>query len=634
MEPARTRRRLAALLAATLLVGAAAVETTAPAGAQAAVTPTTVTVTSSPASPIAGDSVTFTATVSPSSATGSVQFAVDSTALGTATLSGGSATSAATTTLDASAHTVTASYLGDATHAASEGSTTVTVGRIATSLSLATNPFGLTFANDDGNTSLVATITPSDATGTVQFSLDGSPVGGPATISNGTASANPAMGQLSAGQHTMSATYSGDGAHAPSSLGPQTFWVSMEPNTFQSFTSPASIGRYDTATFSASLAFPPESGGAIQFTIDGVPIGDPTPIAEDGSATATFPVDATLGSHTAGAQYAGDETFAGVQATSPLEVVKSVATITPPAGWYQQVHAMGVVFTMTVGPGKPNGQIQVEEVTAESAPSYQNYDVVDGQVSFIYSDAPAQGIWLRVTYLGDDSRLPSVPISAGFYNTPENSFLGQAYDTVLDRRPDTSGFLYWQGRLASGTTSPTGVVDALAASTEGRTRIVRDSYLDILRRQPDPSGLAYWRGRLARGTTHETLRADLLSSDEAYRRAGSTPSGFIGLVYEHDLDRTASASDVAYWTRRIGSAPSRATRQKAAVTIGRSSEATRAAVRAALLDGCRTTEATDAQRTALAAAWPATGRHTTRLAGAALAQVCFPTAPPATQTAG
>jgi len=57
--------------------------------------------------------VTFTATVSPAIATGTVQFLDGSTPLGTATLNSGTA-SLSTSTLTTGKHSVTATYSGDA----------------------------------------------------------------------------------------------------------------------------------------------------------------------------------------------------------------------------------------------------------------------------------------------------------------------------------------------------------------------------------------------------------------------------------------------------------------------------------------------------------------------------------------
>src|SRR6185369_886907 len=67
-----------------------------------------------------GSNATFTASVSPSAATGTIQFKVDGANVGSpVAVSGGSATSAAVSGLTAVSHTVTAVYSGDSTYATS-----------------------------------------------------------------------------------------------------------------------------------------------------------------------------------------------------------------------------------------------------------------------------------------------------------------------------------------------------------------------------------------------------------------------------------------------------------------------------------------------------------------------------------
>src|SRR5207253_1506041 len=83
---------------------------------------TSTSVSSNTSSSAYGQSVTFTATVSPSAATGTVQFFDGATSLGTATLSGGRA-SVSTSTLSVGNHSITATYGGDANDTGSTSST-------------------------------------------------------------------------------------------------------------------------------------------------------------------------------------------------------------------------------------------------------------------------------------------------------------------------------------------------------------------------------------------------------------------------------------------------------------------------------------------------------------------------------
>ena len=96
---------------------------------------TTTTVTASPATSVSGQSVTFTATVTPQSgsaiptATGSIQFEIDGSDFGSpVALVNGSATSAAISSLSVASHTISAVYTSNsADFVASTGSTSVTV---------------------------------------------------------------------------------------------------------------------------------------------------------------------------------------------------------------------------------------------------------------------------------------------------------------------------------------------------------------------------------------------------------------------------------------------------------------------------------------------------------------------------
>jgi hypothetical protein len=87
----------------------------------AIMTATTTSVASSQNPSTYGASVTFTATVSPSDATGTVTFKDGATTLGTGTLSGGTATYS-TSALSVSGHSITAEYGGDSDYAASTSS--------------------------------------------------------------------------------------------------------------------------------------------------------------------------------------------------------------------------------------------------------------------------------------------------------------------------------------------------------------------------------------------------------------------------------------------------------------------------------------------------------------------------------
>jgi len=99
-------------------------------------TATTTTLTTSGSSVTAGNSVTLTASVSPTAATGTVNFLSSGSSIGTGTLTSGTAT-ASPTFATAGTYSVTANYEGDSTYASSSSSAvsiTVTAAAAAGSL--------------------------------------------------------------------------------------------------------------------------------------------------------------------------------------------------------------------------------------------------------------------------------------------------------------------------------------------------------------------------------------------------------------------------------------------------------------------------------------------------------------------
>lgn len=179
--------------------------------------PTTTSLTASPNPATTQQSITFTATVSPATATGSVTFLNAGNAFATVTLSNGVA-SVTVSAPAAGTYSLTAQYTGAAGFASS-ASTVVTLSvKNATTLTLSSsaNP-----SQTGQPVTLTATVTPTSASGTIQF-FDGATSIGTATLASGVATFSTS--QLSAGNHAVSATYSGDtlNASATSSVLTQT----------------------------------------------------------------------------------------------------------------------------------------------------------------------------------------------------------------------------------------------------------------------------------------------------------------------------------------------------------------------------------------------------------------------------
>jgi hypothetical protein len=166
---------------------------------------TVTTLSSSPNPSRFSQQVNFTATVSPSTATGTVTFTIDGTAQSPVPLSSGKA-SYSTSSLSVGTHSIMATYSGDTNDVSSTSPTsTQTVTKViitTTTLISSSNPS--TFGT---SVTFTATVSPSNATGTVTFTIDGTAqdtgalVGGKVSWSTYS---------LSAGTHSVTASYSGD----------------------------------------------------------------------------------------------------------------------------------------------------------------------------------------------------------------------------------------------------------------------------------------------------------------------------------------------------------------------------------------------------------------------------------------
>jgi large repetitive protein len=257
---------------------------------------------------LVGDSLTFTANVTPGSATGSVLFFDGATAIsGSVPLVSGSA-SFTIATLSAGTHSITAQYSGDDTfNSATSAAFTETVNRpkadvsITVVLASGRNPsvYGasLTFS---------ATVAPSSATGTVTF-FDGTvAISGSLPLVGGTASFSTAT--LGGGSHSITAQYGGD-ANFNGATSAALVQTVLKHNT--EIDLELSVG--DTAfrvgtplTFSATIS-PSAATGTVTFFDGTTAISAPLPL--NNGATSFTIATLSVGSHSITAQYSGNANF-------------------------------------------------------------------------------------------------------------------------------------------------------------------------------------------------------------------------------------------------------------------------------------------------------------------------------------
>jgi len=186
----------------------------------APVVATTTTIAASPNPGTVGSPVTLIATVAPSTGTvtptGTVTFRDGNTTLGTGTLNSKGVATFTTATLAVGYHAILASYSGSAGNTPSASATLgVHMDKIATSVKLTSSATSIAAG---ANLTLTATLKSSTGTtipaGAVTF-YNGNTSLGRGTVS-ATGVATLATTTLTAGTHSMTASYGGDATHATS----------------------------------------------------------------------------------------------------------------------------------------------------------------------------------------------------------------------------------------------------------------------------------------------------------------------------------------------------------------------------------------------------------------------------------
>jgi hypothetical protein len=294
-----------------------------------------------------GSSVTFTATVTPSAATGTVTFKDGTTTLGTGTLSSGKATFI-TSTLTGGSHSITASYGGATSYNSSTSSVlSQTVNKVSSTVTLASSANPSTYGS---SVKFTATVTPSTATGTVTF-LDGSTTLGTGTLSSGKATLS--ISTLTAGSHTMTASYGGDTNFngSTSSALTQTVNKANSSTTLSSSLNPSAYGF--SVTFTATVSSTTATG-TVTFKDGSTTIGTGTVT----SGTATFSISSlALGSHSITGVYSGDSNYNTSTSSKLTQTVKQVSSVTVSSSTNPAPVNSPVSFAAVVSPSAATGTI-------------------------------------------------------------------------------------------------------------------------------------------------------------------------------------------------------------------------------------------------------------------------------------
>lgn len=171
--------------------------------------PTSVTLSVEPSPSVYGQAVTLSATVTPDTLTGKVEFTDSGISLGSVDVSAGVASTVVTTLLHRE-HPLRARYLGSPYFAPSVSqAVTHPVGLASTSVALSTDPAMVVEFLPVRFQATASVVPPGGGTpsGTIQFRVDGVDFGEPRSLANGRATSDSTVG-LADGAHVVEAVYS------------------------------------------------------------------------------------------------------------------------------------------------------------------------------------------------------------------------------------------------------------------------------------------------------------------------------------------------------------------------------------------------------------------------------------------
>lgn len=293
------------------------------------VQPTQAVLTSSANPATFGTSVTFTAVVSnslPIEPTGTVNFLDGTTQIGSSVLNATGVATFSTAALTTGPHSITAVYGGDSQNGLATSPVLVESVKQVTTTALTSNPdpsvagakvtFTATVAGPLGSSTLPG--------GTVTFS-DGATALGQGVL-NAAGVATLATSTLVGGQHTITASYGGDGSDLASQSSALIQTVAMDATTTSLATSNASVFAGISVTFTSvvSRADGVIPSGAVTFLDGTVAIGTAT---LNGTGTATLTTSTLAGgSHSISAQYGGDANNLASTSSTVSETIQPIAT--------------------------------------------------------------------------------------------------------------------------------------------------------------------------------------------------------------------------------------------------------------------------------------------------------------------
>ena len=250
-----------------------------------------------------------------------------------------------------------------------------------------------------GSVLLTATVSGSDATGTVVFKDAGVTLGS-AGVTNGVATFTTSG--LAAGARALTAEYSGDSIYSPSPGATSQAVQLPTTTTLASSANPSTNGSSLTltATVKTNNATASAAGGTMSFYDNVSLVGSAAVV----NGVATYSTTALLpGAHPLTAQYSGDTYYLPSTTASALaQVVKWASTTALASSLNPSTNGNSVTFTATVQTnGVAAGDVTGTMVFKSGATTLGNPGVTNGVATFATTALPAGTNSITAAYSGD-----------------------------------------------------------------------------------------------------------------------------------------------------------------------------------------------------------------------------------------
>jgi large repetitive protein len=342
-----------------------------------------------PASPVSGESTAFTASLTPASQTGAIEFRDGETILGEAVVANGLATLSIAAPA-AGVRSIGAVYRGDPIFGpVPSENLPVKVKRSAfAQLISSRNPSG-----QGSSVTFFALVAPAISNGTVAFYDNGVPIGNANVNPDFPGTSTFTTSSLGLGSHSITAKYGGDldtGAATTAAV-VQTV---LGGATVSLLSNPAIPAPGQSVTYTAFVN-PSSSTGLVQFFDGETFLGSGNLVSGTISISlASLP----LGSHSVKAVYGGDANHSVASSNVILQsVLKKNITLTLASNLNPSVTGQAVQFTVNVNPATVTGTVQL----INKGTSLGNITLRGGTASFVTSFLPAGTHSVQAVFSGD-----------------------------------------------------------------------------------------------------------------------------------------------------------------------------------------------------------------------------------------